>query len=111
MTSRDPLSSLDRSSGPTAADRRRNPRRATPAEVSIDFEGSSLQGAGRNISDSGLYFVTSDELKVHVTIEHNGQKTQVPARLVRIDDVTPSTWGVALKFDQSLDPRNFDRDS
>jgi hypothetical protein len=59
-------------------------------------------GGGQNVSRSGAYFVTSDEIPVEVSFSANGKETQVAGRIIRIDSVSPGTFGIAVEFGQRL---------
>ena len=92
----------DRTGASTTVDRRGNVRQTTHAVFTARLSAIQLLGGGRDISRSGAYFMTSDEIPVEVTFNVNGQDTTVGARIVRIDAVSPGTFGVAVHFDQRL---------
>jgi len=87
-------------------DRRGNPRRQTIAVFTMRFPESSLMGAGKNVSEGGAYFVTSDDVPVEVCFERNGKEQKRAARLIRVDRITSGTIGVAVEFDRPMIERD-----
>jgi hypothetical protein len=92
----------DRTGAATSVERRGNVRTTTHAVFTARLSAVQLLGGGRDISRSGAYFTTSDEIPCEVTFNVNGHDTTVGARIVRIDAVSPGTFGVAIHFDQRL---------
>ena len=102
MASHESKTSYDRTGAKTSVERRGNVRRLTHAVFTARFDAAQVMGGGRDISRSGAYFTTSDEIPCEVTFNANGRDTTVGARIVRIDAVSPGTFGVAIHFDQRL---------
>ena len=84
-------------------DRRGNPRRPTMAVVTLRFPEGTIMGAGRDLSRTGAYFITSDEIQVDVQLECDGKEVRTPAKLVRIDNLSPGTHGIAVHFERELE--------
>lgn len=85
-----------------ASERRGNPRQETFAIFTMRFPEGTVLGTGRNISRSGGYFVSSDEVHVEVLYEKDGVEHRAPARLVRADTIAPGTTGYAVEFSPRL---------
>ena len=92
----------DRTSAATTMERRGNVRQTMHAVFMARFSAIQFLGGGRDISRSGAYFMTSDEIPCEVTFNVDGQDTTLGARIVRIDAVSPGTFGIAVHFDQRL---------
>ena len=102
MASQQPKTSLDRTGAKTSVERRGNVRRLTHAVFTARFDAQQIMGGGRDVSRSGAYFMTSDELKFDVSFAAEGKEIRVPAKIVRIEQISPGTLGVALQFDRRL---------
>jgi len=92
----------DRTGASTAIDRRGNVRQTTHAVFTVRMTEAQIMGGGQNVSRSGAYFVTSDEIPVEISFSANGKETHVTSRIIRIDSVSPDTFGIAVKFGQHL---------
>ena len=81
-------------------EKRGSRREPTRASFHIEVTPTTIEGAGRDLSDSGASLITSDALKVRVRIRDEfGEEREVDARIVRIESVTEESWGIALQFD------------
>lgn len=92
----------DRTGASTAIERRGNVRETTHSVFTVRMTEAQLMGGGQNVSRSGAYFVTSDEIPIEIRFVANGRETQAAGRIVRIDTVSPGTYGVAIEFGQRL---------
>jgi hypothetical protein len=92
----------DRTGASTAIERRGNVRATTHAVFTVRMTEAQLMGGGQNVSRSGAYFVTSDEIPIEVRFVANGRETQTAGKIVRIDTVSPGTYGIAIEFGQRL---------
>jgi len=81
-------------------ERRGNPRRSTISVFTIRFRDEGVMGIGKDVSTTGAYFVTSDEIYGELQYEVNGEEQKVPVRLVRIDKVSNGTLGIAVRFEK-----------
>jgi hypothetical protein len=97
-----PSHGFDRTGAHTTVERRGNARRSTHAVFTARVDASQLMGGGRDVSRGGAYFVTSDELKLEVAFCVKGMETRVPARIVRIEALSPGTLGIAVQFERRL---------
>ena len=95
--------SADLNPDPASNERRGNPRRSHTAVFSMRFTEGSILGAGRDVATGGAYFVSSDDVKVEVTFEIDGCERKVPGRVVRMDQLSASSLGIALQFDEPQD--------
>ncbi len=93
---------FDRTGANTVVERRGNTRRVTHAVFTARIDATQLMGGGRDISRSGAYFVTSDELKLEVTYTANGREVTAPAKVIRMEQVSPGTLGIAVHFERRL---------
>ena len=94
--------SVDRTGANTAVDRRGNVRRTTHAVFTARLEPSQVMGGGRDISRSGAYFVTSDEVKLELSFHASGRELRISARVIRMESISPGTLGIAVQFDRRL---------
>ena len=94
--------SFDRTGAKTIVDRRGNVRHPTHAVFTARFDASQVMGGGRDISRSGAYFITSDELKIEVSYTANGREIKAPAKLIRVEAISPGTLGIAVEFQRRL---------
>ncbi len=78
------------------AERRVAERVFFDGQVTVSFADLSLVGPGRNISASGVYFVSSARPRVLVRIE--GRDEPVEAELVRVETIGEGQVGVAVRF-------------
>ena len=88
-----------------STDRRRHPRKESPRALTLRLTDAPMLAAGRDVSASGAYVVTGDEIPVEVLLESGGRETIVAAKLVRIDAIAHGTLGIALRFDRDLTPQ------
>ena len=102
MASQQPKPTFDRTGARTSVERRGNVRRLTHAVFTARFDAQQIMGGGRDVSRSGAYFMTSDELKFDVSFSAGGREVSVPAKIVRIEAISPGTLGFALQFDRRL---------
>jgi hypothetical protein len=100
--SKDQGPEYDRTGATTAIERRGNVRQTTHAVFTVRMTDAQLMGGGQNVSRSGAYFVTSDEIPVEVRFVANGKETEVSGKIARIDSVSPGTFGIAIEFGQRL---------
>jgi hypothetical protein len=102
MASHESKTSYDRTGAKTSVERRGNVRRITHAVFNARFDAAQVMGGGRDISRSGAYFMTSDEVKLEVSFAANGRDLSIPAKIVRIEPISPGTLGIAVQFDRRL---------
>jgi hypothetical protein len=93
---------IDRTGSNTIVERRGNVRRSTHAVFNARFEDAKVMGGGRDVSRSGAYFITSDEIRLEVVFESGGREVRAPAKIVRIESIAAGTLGVAVQFERRL---------
>ncbi|MSR45484.1 MAG: PilZ domain-containing protein [Planctomycetes bacterium] len=93
---------FDRTGAQTMVERRGNVRRATHAIFTGRFEPAQVMGGGRDVSRSGAYFITSDEVRLEVCFDSNGREVRAPAKIIRVEQVSPGTYGIAVQFERRL---------
>ena len=64
------------------------------AGVSVAFPDAPIVGSGKNISETGVYFIADDEIRVEVTL---GDRV-VRGRLVRVENHGQNKTGLAVRF-------------
>jgi hypothetical protein len=93
---------VDRTGAHTLVERRGNMRQPTHAVFTARIEPTQVMGGGRDVSRSGAYFVTSDEIRLSVTYSIDGKDVTAPARVIRMENLSPGTLGIAVEFDRRL---------
>ena len=87
---------------PRSSDRRGNPRKPTIAVFTLRWADGCVLGSGRDLSATGAYLVTSDDLEVQVRFSVGGREVERRARIVRVESVAPGSLGIALQFEAPL---------
>lgn len=87
---------------------RRHARRALESPLSIEVDTHALEGMADNLSRVGLMLYTDQPLRVTVRIDgfRDGQPLQ--GRLVRLQRMDEDTTGLAIEFDELLEPEPFE---
>ena len=80
-------------------DRRGQDRDAAEAQVSIHVDTSSFGGLTKNVSQAGVFFFSSDQLRVTVQIDDDSGTRTATGNLVRVERVDGETTGFAIEFD------------
>ena len=88
----------DRPTG--TADRRTSQRRDSSARVRLFVEPSQIEGQAENLSETGILFLTTRELRVTVEVEENGATRRRAGRLIRSQVMGPGKIGWAVEFDR-----------
>lgn len=73
------------------------------SDVSVAFQDTPIIGSGKNISETGVYFIADGEIRVEVTL---GDRV-IRGRLVRVENHGANKTGLAVRF---LDGE-FDKDT
>jgi hypothetical protein len=81
------------------ADRRTNQRRPSAARIRLAVDRTEIEGQAENISETGVLFLTANELRVAIEIEENGAKRRRTGRLIRSQVMGPGKVGWAVEFD------------
>lgn len=102
MASHEPYQPVDRTGAKTTVERRGNTRAPTHAVFTARLESSQVMGGGRDVSRTGAYFITSDEIRLDVTFSANGREVRAPAKVIRMESISPGTLGVAVQFERRL---------
>ena len=85
-----------------AREKRSTSRQPSRARFKVKVDESLMEGMGTNISQTGAYFVTCDEVMVELKIEGVHGRRDVPARIVRMDRISESSFGIAVRFDHRI---------
>ena len=78
------------------------PFKLTDVMEITEWEPAQVMGGGRDVSRSGAYFITSDEVRLEVCFESNGREVRAPAKIIRVEQVSPGTYGIAVQFERRL---------
>ena len=80
-----------------SANRRETERRPAAGEIELELETRIVRGRGENLSRSGAFFYSGDELRVRLRIE--GEERVRTGRLVRLERVSHDETGFAVELD------------
>ena len=58
-----------------------------------------IEGIGSNLSETGAYFVTCDDIPVEIMIQEGNKERKIYGKIVRIDSISEGSHGVAIEFD------------
>ena len=75
-------------------DQRRADRTEFAGDVSVCFDGLEIVGPGRNLSETGVYFVAEASADVRVVVDGVARV----AELVRVERLGNGRLGVAVRF-------------
>ncbi len=92
----------DRTGAHTTVERRGNVRRGTHAVMTARLEPSQVMGGGRDVSRTGAYFITSDEIRIELVFSAGGREVRAPAKITRVEALSPGTLGIAVQFERRL---------
>jgi hypothetical protein len=83
-------------------EKRNSSRTTSRSTFSMTVNPGQIEGVGSNISQTGAYFVTCDEISVELLIRDDFGERIVPGRIVRIETVSEGSNGVAIQFETRL---------
>lgn len=83
-----------------ADDRRRNNRRTSEVSLRVEVAAREINGRAENISQAGVFFFSSDCLRVSVHMEQDGETRTYPGRIVRVERLSDESTGFAIEFDR-----------
>ena len=78
-----------------------------PDEVTVSIETVTLRGSGENVSESGVYFIADEVVRVRVAIGG----TTIGGDLVRIESHGQGRTGIAIRFDDASESESSRVDS
>jgi len=81
-------------------DRRSQERHAEHGDLRVFVESSQLGGKVENLSPVGVYFFSTDQLRVRVEVETNGKTETYHGRMARVARMSDSETGFAIEFDR-----------
>lgn len=87
---------------------RRFERRSIDSPLSIQVETTAIEGMADNLSRVGLMLYTDESLQVTVQIDGFQGGRPLKGRLVRLQRMDESTTGIAIEFDELIDPSDED---
>jgi hypothetical protein len=88
------MSEPERRNEQLVAERRRAERDALEGDVTVRFEDLEIVGPGRNISETGVYFVSEATARVRVEVDGVIRT----AELIRVETLGNGRLGVAVRF-------------
>ena len=80
-------------------EKRHSSRKTSRSAFVMTVNPIEIEGVGSNISQTGAYFVTCDEIPVELVIKDGQGERKIPGKIVRIDTVIEGSHGVAVHFD------------
>lgn len=80
-------------------ERRAEERLASEAQITVLVETSDFGGHTKNISQAGVFFFSSDRLRVTVRIEDENGRRAASGTLVRVERLDATSTGYAVEFD------------
>jgi hypothetical protein len=83
-------------------EKRSSVRKTTCCRFVVTIDSATIEGAGSNISQTGAYFVTCDEIPANIVIQEDGREREIQGRIMRIDTVSKGSQGIAIQFDRRL---------
>lgn len=83
-------------------EKRSSARKPTCSYFTLSIDKAAIEGAGSNISQTGAYFVTCDEIPVELVIRCKDKEKKVGGWIKRIDQISEGSKGVAIQFDRRL---------
>ncbi|HET6202242.1 MAG TPA: PilZ domain-containing protein [Planctomycetota bacterium] len=91
-----------------AAERRTADRFASRRNVRIYFDAGPVPGPSANVSRDGLYFFADGPIRLTVEVEGRKKPVEVRGRLVRAESLNPTAVGIAVRFEEPIDPATLD---
>ena len=85
---------------PAVSDRRGGERISVAAPLTITFVQPSFTGVSDNASEGGVFFTSSERLRVVVELEVDGVRCQFPGSLVRVQRMSAESTGYAIEFER-----------
>ena len=99
MTDSSPISEDRQESGARVDDRRHDMRTEAHVGISVRVDTESFGGRTQNVSQAGVFFFSSDRLRVSVELEQDGVLVTHCGHLVRVERMNEETTGFAIEFD------------
>jgi len=81
-------------SNPSSNSQRDSERLRLATEVRVTFQTESVSGPGQNISDSGVFFIAEQDVRVTVRIGDQ----EIEGHLVRAEHHGSGKTGLAVRF-------------
>lgn len=81
-------------------ERRASSRTSASLPMRITLSPPSFEGRAENLSNAGVFFFSSDRLRVSVEIETDGELQVRSGVLVRVQRMSEDTTGYAIEFDR-----------
>jgi hypothetical protein len=85
---------------PGFGERRSSARTGPSLPLSITVENPTLSGRSDNLSAAGVFFFSSERLRVRVEYEEDGRRSARSGWLVRVQRMSAETTGFAIEFDR-----------
>jgi hypothetical protein len=80
-------------------DRRQSLREETHVGIRVQVETEAFGGETQNVSRAGIFFFSSDRLRVSVELQEDGETVTRKGHLVRVERMNEDTTGFAIEFD------------
>ncbi|HVS19866.1 MAG TPA: PilZ domain-containing protein [Planctomycetota bacterium] len=85
---------------PGVGERRASARAGPSLPLSITVENPTLSGRSDNLSQAGVFFFSSERLRVRVEYDEDGRRRSRSGWLVRVQRMSSETSGYAVEFDR-----------
>lgn len=85
-------------SGEPRSEKRGNARRSRTTAVRLQVQSQELEAVHRDISSSGAFVVTSEDLIIQLIREDDPDHKMAPARIVRLEKLPGDCIGIALEY-------------
>ena len=83
------------------ADRRASARHGNSTPMRVRIETSGFEGRADNVTSAGVFFFSSERLRVEVEYEEDGETLVRTGHLVRVQRMSEETTGYAIEFDRA----------
>ena len=84
----------------TVGDRRAGERRSAAAPLRITLERPVFDGVCDNLSETGVFFTSTERLRVTVELEEGGRRRVLHGHLVRVQRMSADSTGYAIELDR-----------
>ena len=97
---KDPSLDADADQDTAVDERRKSERLGVTGPLRVFLETTSFGGEAKNFSPAGVYFFSSDELRVRVEVVQGGETKTFFGSLARVARLSDAETGYAIEFDR-----------
>ena len=99
---------MTRPHSPESPERRSADRISIRCDVRVHFDAAPVLGPSANVSRDGLYFFAEGPIRVIAKIVGGKRPIEVRGRLVRAESLNGREIGLAVRFEEPVDPSALD---